>query len=177
MSLISLKLCFSFSLSVRGVDNGGPTQKMGRGEIIGKGRRYRKEERKRKELKREGEKKEEKKDEKMKKKERGKEKEGRKGKKRNERNRKKEKKEEKREWYWILPKSNHQITRNQYQNSTIFQLLRGHIPPQLPLLRASALSADAPPWILLTVTPSDSWCWLRPYSLLLWIFILNMKQL
>ena len=29
-----------------------------------------------------------------------------------------------------LPRSSHQIARIQYENSKIFQLLRGHIPPQ-----------------------------------------------
>ena len=46
----------------------------------------------------------------------------------------------------MLPKSIHQIAPFSFQNSKIFQLLRGHIPPQTPpCARKRAIGADAPP--------------------------------
>ena len=46
----------------------------------------------------------------------------------------------------FAPKSIHQIVRFQLQKYTIFQLLKGHIPPRTsPCVCKRAIGADAPP--------------------------------
>ena len=46
----------------------------------------------------------------------------------------------------FAPKSIHQIVQYQFQKYKIFQLLRGHIPPQTPpCARKHAIATDVPP--------------------------------